>query len=481
MSLKQKTISGLKWSFVDNFVNQGIRFIIGIILARLLTPKEFGLIGITMIFVVISQSFIDSGFSLALIQKKNCTNEDYSTVFYFNLAISILFYFFIFLISSTVSTFFNEPQLTSLIKVLGIILLLDAIGLIQKTILVKKIDFKLQTKISIISSIVSGFMGIGMALCGWGVWSLVWKTVSQHFINTVLLWAWNKWRPGLVFSISVLQKMFGFGSKIFLSGLINTTFQNVYYFIIGKFFSAAELGYYTRADQFNKLPSENITFVIQRVSYPILSTIQNDEQKLKMGYKKLIKSTMFISFILMIGLSAIAQPFILILIGEKWMPSVPYLQLLCFAGMLYPLHSLNLNMLLVKGRSDLVLGLEVVKKILIVPVIIVGIFLGIKIMIIGMIVNSFIACFLNSYWSGNLINYPIKEQLVDIIPSFIIASVMGIVVYYAGTVLTFKPFITLFLQLSIGTIVALSLAEFSNLNAYTEIKKIILHGNNFKT
>ena len=474
MSLKQKTISGLKWSFADNFVNQGLQFVFGIILARLLSPKEFGLVGMLTIFIAISQSFIDSGFSHALIRKNKCTNEDYSTVFFYNLGIGLLFYLLLFLFSGAIGNFYHEPILTLMIKVLGVNIIISSLSVIQKTILTKNINFKLQTNISIISSVSSGVIGIVMAYYGWGVWSLVWKNVAQNIINSALLWFWNGWRPAFVFKVKAFRELFGFGSKLLVSGLIDTTFTNIYYLVIGKFFSAAELGFYTRADQFKNVISQNITTTIQRVSYPVLATFQEDNVKLKERYKRLIKTTMYISFVLMIGLAAVAKPFVLILIGAKWEASVIYLQLLCFAGALYPLHALNLNILNVKGRSDLFLKLEIIKKAFDIPIILIGIVFGIKAMIIGMILGSTNAYFINSYYSAQLISYPVREQFIDILPSLVVSLVVGACVYIVGTIIYTHIIIQFVLQIITGAILLVFISESFHINGYNEIKNIVL-------
>jgi len=473
MSLKHKAISGFTWSFIDSFANQGLLFIIGIILARLLTPEEFGLMGMLAIFMAISQSFIDSGFGEALIRRKHCTIQDYSTVFYYNILIGIIFYIILFFSAGAIGSFFDKPQLKVLVQVMGINLIINSAGLIQRTILVRNIDFKLQAKISLISSIASGIVGIGMAMAGWGVWSLVWKLITQSVFMSGLLWLWNKWRPSIIFSGASFKELFGFGSKLMASGLIDTVYQNIYYLIIGKFFSAKELGYYTRANNFSMLPTQIMTGVIQRVSYPVLSTLQDNGERLKAAYKKLIKSTMLISFVLMFGLAAVARPLVITLIGEKWSSSIGYLQLLCFTAMLYPLHVLNLNMLKVKGRSDFVLRLEIIKKILVVPTIILGILLGIKIMIVGMIMNSIVAYFLNSYWSGKMIKYPPQEQISDIAPAFMVALIMGLSVFLLGLYLPFKPGIVLFIQILSGVVILYISTKLIKLDSYLEIKEII--------
>ena len=473
MSLKQKTLNALRWSFIDSFASQGISFIVGIVLARLLTPKEFGLIGMIIVFTAISESFIDSGFSIALIRKKDCRQEDYSTVFYFNFAVGVLLYLVLFISAGSISRFYNEPKLVDLIRVLSVNVIINSLGLTQRTILTKNINFKLQARISIIASVVSGVTGISMAYLGWGVWSLVWRTLCQSFIVVVLLWIWNKWKPLLVFSVKSFQEMFSFGSKLLAAGLIDTIYNNVYYVIIGKYFSAVDLGYYTRADDFKKIPTVSLTNIIGRVTYPVLSSIQDDNEKLKAGYKKIIKCTMLISFVLMIGMAAVAEPMIRTLIGAKWLPSVPYLQLLCFAGMLYPLHAMNLNMLQVKGRSDLSLKLEIIKKILVIPTIIIAAYFGIKVMIACMIVNSVVAYFINSYWSGKLINYPVKEQLIDISPSFAIACIMGIIVSMVGKWMPFTPLFSLVVQLSIGFIIIVVIAKIIKFAIYKEMEEIL--------
>jgi O-antigen/teichoic acid export membrane protein len=473
MSLKQKTVTGLLWSFIDNFASLGIQFIIGIILARLLSPKEFGLIGMLTIFIAVSQSFTESGFKQALIRKRDPSQADYSTVFYFNLIIGVVCYLILFFCAGIISRFFNEPQLKLLVQVLGLSLIINAFTIVQQTILIKRIDFKLQAKISIISSVVSGLVGLVMAVAGYGVWSLVIKTISMYAITSILLWLWNRWKPVLIFSIQSFKELFSFGSNLLVSGLIDTIYRNVYYLVIGKYFSSQELGYYTRADQFNALPSSNLTAVIQRVSYPVLSSIKEDITKLKESYKKLIRSTMLICFVLMLGMAAVAKPMILTLIGEKWQPCVIYLQMLCFVGMFTPLHALNLNMLQVEGRSDLFLRLEIIKKILAIPIIITGVIWGIKAMILGMIVNNLIAYYLNSYWSGRFIGYSFLEQIKDILPSFLLAAGMSFTLFVEGLLIPLPPLPLIAIQMITGTFLTIGMCEAIHNKDYVYIKETI--------
>jgi teichuronic acid exporter len=462
----------MAWSFIDNVASQGSNFIIGIVLARLLFPRDFGLIGMITIFIAISQSFIDSGFSQALIRKKDCSQADYSTVFFFNLVVGILFYLLLFFSAGAISLFLKEPQLKLIVQVLGINLIINSLTIIQLTQLTKRIDFKLQTRISVLAAIGSGAVSIFMAFKGFGVWSLVAKSVGQYALKSFFLWLWNGWKPSWLFDRKSFREMYAFGSKLLISGLIDTTFKNIYYLVIGKYFSAVELGYYTRADQFQSLPSQNLTGVIQRVSYPVLTSIQNDVEKLKSVYRKLLKSSMLISFVLMIGLAAIAKPLVLTLIGSKWLPSVIYLQLLCFVGMLYPLHALNLNMLNVQGRSDLFLRLEIIKKMIFIPMIVIGVIWGIKIMILGMLAASIFAYFLNSYWSGKMISYSSLEQLQDIMPSFLLALTMGIVAYSVGEILNTAHWLTLIIQITVGGAFLFGAGELFGIRDYLYIKGI---------
>ena len=390
MSLQQKTIKGLIWSLIDNFASIFIQLVVGIILARILTPKQFGLIGLITVFLAISQTFIDGGFSNSLIKKKDCTDQDYSTVFYFNIIVSLLFYFLLFTFSKAISLYFNEPKLTDLIKIIGLGLIIKSLSSVHNTILLININFKLITKISIASTIISSLICLYLAYIGYGVWSLVIRALVGNFITTIMLWIFSKWVPKLIFDFKSLIEHFNFGYKLLFSSLINTIYENIYYLIIGKHFSPIQLGFYTRAEQFSNLASTNLTTAVQKVSYSVFSKLQDEPERLKLGYKKLIKSTMFLAFTIIIGLAAIAKPLIYLLLGSKWEQSIVYLQLICLSSMFYPLHALNLNILIFMGRTDLYLKIELIKKVISIPVIIITIFFGIKFMLLGFILLSLI-------------------------------------------------------------------------------------------
>ena len=472
-SLKVKTVKGTFWSGLDSFASQGIMFLVGLVLARLLTPHEYGLIGYITILTAIFNSIVDSGFSSALIRKKDIRAIDYNTAFIFNIIISILLCAAMFLLARPISRFFNEPQLVQLVKAMSVIVVINGLAIIQRTNLTKNVDFKTQTKASLISSISSGIVGIGMALYGFGVWSLVGQQITRQLLNTVCLWILNKWLPRFEFSWQSFRELFNFGWKLLASGLIDTIWKQVSNMVIGKYYSTSSLGQYTRGQQFADIFSANMTSIIQRVSYPVLSSIQDERNRMKEGYRKIIKVTMFLSFVLMFGLAAIAMPLLTVLIGKQWMEAAHYLQILCFSMCLYPLHAINLNMLQVQGRSDLFLKLEIIKKIIAIGPILLGIFMDIDWMLYGWIITGVISYLLNAMYSGNMIGYSIPAQVRDILPSFALAAIMAISVYLL-TFIELQPIVTLLIQLCLGAAIIISLSELFKLEEYIEIKGIIL-------
>ena len=470
-SLKNKTVKGVGWSFIDNLSSSGITFLVGLVLARLLTPSEYGIMAILTIFIAVSNSIVDSGFSNALIRKTDAKQVDYNTVFLFNLLVSGLLYVALFFAAPAISVFFKEPLLVEVMRVIGWVLVINALAIIPRTLFVKAVNFRTQTKVSLIASISSGVVGIGMALAGMGVWSLVGQQLSRQLLNTLFLWIYCKWRPAWEFSVQSFKELFGFGSKILLSGLLNTVFNEIYALVIGRCYTSAQLGQYTRANQFNQIFSSNLTTVIQRVSYPVLSSIQDEPERLREAYRKVIKSTMLISFACMLGLAAVAKPLIILLIGEKWLPAVGFLQIICFSGMLYPLHAINLNILQVKGRSDLLLKLEIVKKIIAVGPLVLGVLFSIEYMLWGSVFTSLIAYFLNSYYSADLIKYPTKEQIKDILPTFL-ASFVTATAMWSLTLLSLSHWLLLPLQCLLGIILAVFIYERLHLPEYVEVKQL---------
>lgn len=472
-SLKNKTVKGIGWSALENVTRLGVTFVVSIILARLLSPEEYGLIGILTIFIAIFNAIVDSGFTNALIRKQDATDTDYSTVFYTNLVLSVVLATLLFFCAKPISVFFERPELVSLTKVMSSIVIINALSIVQRVRTTKAIDFKTQTKITLISSIGSGVIGIAMAYMGYGVWSLVGQQISNQLLTTLLFWFYNKWMPKLIFSWASFKEMWAFGSKLLASGLIDTAWKEVYQIVIGKCYSPATLGLYTRAKQFADLCSSNLTSVVQRVSYPVLSSIQDDRVRLKGAYQKVIKTTMLPTFVLMLGMAACAEPMIRVLIGEQWLECVPMLQIICIYGMLFPLHALNLNMLQVQGRSDLFLKLEIIKKIIAIGPLLLGIFVDIYWMLGMSVITSIISYYLNAYYSGPFLNYSIKEQVKDILPSFGVAVAMTVPVFVMSFI-PLNPFILLPLQIVTGAIIIISICEAIKLPEYIELKGIAI-------
>jgi len=475
-SLKNKTVSALFYSFGGFLANSGIQFIIGIIMARLLLPKDYGIMGMVAIFIAISQIFIDSGMTQALIREKNVSQADYSTVFYYNLLIAIVIYALLFISAKAISDFFREPVLINIIRVVGLGMLISSLGLIQSTILIRKLDFKTQTKIGVISSISSGIIGIVFAYFGYAVWSLVITNLLNQVITLFLLIVSNKWLPLLTFNVNSFKRFFGFGWKMLLTALLGTLYANLYNVIIGRIYSATQLGYYTKSLSLKDIAANSITTSVTKVSYPVFSSLQDDTDSLKSGFKKIIKNTSFLTFPMMIGLATVASPLIQVLFGNNWMPIVPYFQILCLTGTTLPHRSINLNILLVKGRSDLFLGLDILKMIislLIIAVVIVFDY-GIYGLLWANFISTIIAFFVNSYFSGKFISYSTKEQIIDMIPALLNSILMGVIVYFSGVILPQNSFIRLAMQITIGIVTYVFLSKLAKVEEFDMMYQLVV-------
>ncbi|AKB23275.1 lipopolysaccharide biosynthesis protein [Methanosarcina sp. WH1] len=440
-TLRHKTITGIIWTFFEQTFRVGIQTITTIILAWFLLPEDFGLMAMIAVFFAIANSLMDSGFTQALIRKKEASQTDYSTAFYTNLVLGLLVYALLFASAPFIASFYDETRLIVLVRVVGLVVITNSFQLVQVADLTRKLNFKVQFKVTLPSAIFSGVVAIFMAAMGFGVWSLVAQMLISSFAATVLYWIINKWRPSKDFSVESLNEMFGFGSKLLASGLINTAFQNIYVIVIGKLFSVTLVGYYFFAQRIQMLVVTQLTGAIQKVTYPALSSIQDDNTALKVFYRRIIQVVTYIVFPCMIALVVLARPLFSLMLKEDWLPAVPYLQLLCIAGILYPLHAINLNILMVKGRSDLFLYLEIVKKLMIVIILLASIQYGIFGILIGQIVSSFIAYIPNSYFSIKLIDYSVPEQLHDFIPTLLLAVTMGVIMYTIGLILSVGEFV----------------------------------------
>jgi len=430
VSLKTKTIGALKWSFVQEFAQRGLQFGIGIILARLLQPEEFGLVAMLSVFIAVAQALLESGFGAALIQRKHLTAADQSSVFYFNICISVLLAALLCAAAPAIGTFYSQPELIPITRAMTLVLVINGFAAVQNALMTRQLDFRKQTVIAVISSAGSGGVGLTLAWRGYGVWSLVVQQIAASVVRASLYWALNAWRPKWLFSVQSLRELFAFGSRVVASRLLNTFFDNLYPLIIGKLFPVATLGFYNRAHTFQGTIAQSLGAIANRVTFPVFSRLQDDPARMRSGLRKALNASAFIQFPAMIGLAVIAKPLVLLLLTEKWLPSVPYIQALCFVGLLYPLHILNLNVLSALGRSDLFLRLEIIKKILVVVTILVTFRWGVLVMLWGQVVSGILAYALNSYYTKKFIGYSIGEQMRDLYPYLLAAGVMAIPVYW---------------------------------------------------
>lgn len=472
-TLKEKTVKGVIWSSIDRFTTQGISFVFSMLIARMLLPSDYGVIAMLGIFMAVSQCFIDSGFGAALIRKKDRTETDFCTVFYFNIVVSCLFYGLLWLASPYIAQFYDMPLLENVTKVWGLNLIVGALSGIQNAQLSIAIDFKSRAKISVITTLFTGAIGLWLAYSGYGVWALVYQGLSSAVLRCILLWCIVRWMPRLIFSWQSFKELFSFGSKLLASSLIDTVYSNIYTLVIGKFYSASSLGVYSRANQLAQFPSSNITGVLQSVTFPVLSTIQDEEDRLANAYRRFLRLSAFVVFPLMLGLSAVADPFIRLVLTDKWEGSIYLLQIICFALMWYPIHSINLNLLQVKGRSDYFLKLEVYKKILGVAILCVTIPLGLVAMCYGRIFSSVVCLGLNTYYTKKIIGYGFLAQMRDLTHILVHALVMFALVW-----LVVQCMPNLWLQLIVGILVGMAyyligayLMKFDELNELFNILK----------
>lgn len=461
------------WSAIDNVSSYGVAFVISIVLARLLSPEDYGLLGLVAIFTTVCNAIIGGGLVSALIRKKNPTDDDYNTAFIMNFGMSLVLYAVLFLCAPWIARFFGRPELISLTRVTSFTMVIGALAIVQGVRLTKRIDFKTQTKITLIASVTSGAIGITLAVLGLGVWALVVQGIVSTLMRTILLWYFNHWTPSLHFSRRSFDELFGFGWKMMLSGILDSLWKELYQLVVGKYYSPGTLGQYTRAKHYAQLFSSNLTSVIQKVTFPVLSEIQDEKERMIAAYRKIIKTTMFLTFALMFALGAVSEPLIYCLIGEKWHEAATYLPLICLVGAFYPLHSINLNMLQVQGRSDLFLGLEIVKKAIGLVPLFIGAFIGIFPMLYTTVFTTIINYFLNSYYSGKLLGYSSWMQIKDIAQSFFIAVSMAAVVF----ILKYLPISNWFIlpiQIVAGIVVFLALCRLTNSNEYAEMKLLLL-------
>lgn len=450
-----KAISGSLWVMLERLSVQACQFVIGVVLARLLLPEDYGVIGMLAIFMALAQSILDSGFNRALIQKKDRNDIDYSTVFYFNLVVSIVIYAIFFVSASFIADFYNTPILEDVTKVVSISVIINAISLVQTAKLTIELNFKLQTIATLLSAIISGIIGIGMAYSGYGVWSLVSQSVSAALFRTVVLIAFSHWKPLFVFSVESFRKLFSFGSKLLLGDFIHTIYSNMYTLVIGKAFNASDVGYFNRANGFAILPPNIFGQVVNKVMFPVLADRQDDDISLLNAYNNMFRMPMFFFIPFMFLMAALSEPIIITLIGEKWRVCIPLMQVLCIGYIFSPLSILNLNLLYVKGRSDISLKLDLIKKPIGIMLLFASVPFGLWWMCFGKAVYDIIAFAMNCYYTKKLLNYGFLEQLNGIKTIIINSIIMFVIVI--GINHLFSSYI---IQLFIGFIAGIFIYSF---------------------
>lgn len=464
--LQNRTITGVLWNFLEQLSKRGISIIVTLILARFLVPEDFGLMAMMAVFVAIATALMDSGIKQAVIRKQNANQDDFNTAFYANLALGGIAYLTLFATAPMIADFYQEPRLVTLIRVAGVVVLIDSFRVIQTAILSRELNFKAQLQAIVPGTFISGISAVAIAYAGGGVWALVAQMIISATIVTLLLWFLVRWRPTLSFDKTSLKEMYSFGYKLFLSGLLETTFKNIYVIVIAKIFSSAIAGLYFFAERIKDLVVNQLVIAIQTVTYPALSSVQDDDVKLKAGYRKVLQATTFFIFPAVLMLAALAEPLFQVIFPERWLAAVPYLQLMCIAAVLYPLHSINLNILKVKGRSDLFLGLEVFKKAVLCLLLFLTFRYGVTAILVGRIVQSILAYIPNCYFSSRLIDYRIREQLSDVMPTLLLSIVISGSAYMLVRASIMPPLLKLLLFGFVGLFLYLLIAKLMKLESY---------------
>ena len=451
-NLKSKTKKGLYWTFFNQLTTNGLSFVVGIIMARKLTPEDYGITALPTVFTAIAFVFIQSGFNSAMVRKPELTEHDLSTAFIYSTSVGILCYILIFIGAPWIAEFYDTPVLVPLVRVTALSFLWVPLATPQYILLTRRLDFKTPARVAIVTRILGAIVGIGFAYAGYGLWALVITTVLSSFLNFIQMWIAVRWHPTTGWSKESFKYLWNFGNKLMASSLLDTAYQNITPVVVGKFYRPAQLGVYNRALGYARLPSQQGTSVIQQVTFPVLCKLQNDTESLTNGYRKMLKASAFIIFPIMTMLAALAKPFIVLMVTEKWIDAVILLQILCFSMMWYPIHAINLNLLQVKGHSDLFLKLEIYKKILGLTVMACTLPFGLVYFVSAGIASSFISLFINTYYTGKLINVGFTKQMRDLLPTY------GLSILIFAVVLGMNQFIAnLWIQLILGCFVGLGL------------------------
>ncbi|WP_431029553.1 lipopolysaccharide biosynthesis protein [Lysinibacillus sp. LZ02] len=455
---KSRVIYSFVWKFLESIGTQGIQLIVMIILTRLLLPEEFGLLTLVVIFISIAALLVESGFNTALIQNKNTDEIDFSSVFYLNLIIASILYIVLFFTAPLIATFFEAPQVILVVRILSITLFFTAFNSVQYAIIARNMQFEKFFKSSLLAVFISGIIGISMAYADCGIWALVGQQLTSQFLVTVILWFTVNWRPKLIFSLKSVSQLYSFGWKLVASTLIYTFYTNIQSLVIGKMFSSAMLGFYSRGMQLPNILVSNINGSIQSVMFPALASQQDNINRVKEMSRRVIVTSSFIIFPLMVGLAVIAEPLVKIIFTEKWLPSVPFLQIFCGYYALWTIDATNLHVIKALGRSDIFLKLEILKFLIGILILIMTIPYGVYVIALGVLINRIITTILDAFPNKYLINYSFMEQLKDTIPSILLSLVMGVTVYSIQW-LELSDILTILIQIGIGIVIYISLAK----------------------
>lgn len=450
-------INNFIWRFAERCGAQLVTFIVSIVLARILTPEDYGVVALATVFTSILQVFVDSGLGTALIQKKNADDLDFSSVFYFNFVVCIVLYIIMFFTAPFISVFYNDSSLTSIVRVASLTIVISGVKGIQQAYVSRNMLFKRFFFATLGGTIFSAFIGIGLAYAGFGVWAIVAQQLSNTAIDTLILWITVKWRPKKMFSIKRLKELLNFGWKLLVSSLFNTVYNNLRNLIIGKYYSSADLAYYNQGDKFPNLIVTNINSSIDSVLLPTLSSAQDEKNRVKSMTRRAIKTSTYIMAPLMMGLAFCATPIVRLILTEKWMPCVPYLQIFCITYMFWPIHTANLNAINAMGRSDYFLKLEIVKKAIGMLLLLSTMHFGVMVMAYSLLVTTVTSMIINSWPNKNLLGYSLKEQIIDIFPGIFLALLMGLAISLVR-LLALPDIVTLAFQIPLGAVIYIGLS-----------------------
>ena len=474
-NLKERTISGMLWTAVQRFGRVGIMFVGNLVLARLLSPEDFGYIGMLMVFIAIANTFVDSGFGAALIQRKEPTQTDYSTIFYWNLIVAFFFCGVFYISAPWIAAFYRLPDLVPILRVQSLVLILNAFSIIQLNQLTKQLEFKILAKVNLVAALGGVVLGILTAYMGWGVWSLVMMNLSNAFLLNVVVWYATKWKPMWCFSWQSFKSLFGYGSLILVSSLIETIYTNIQLLIVGRVFSAKTLGYFTQAKKMEEVPVMGLSDVVNQVTFSVYSRVQDDRQRLVNGLRKSIQGITFLSFPLMVLLIVIAPGLFKLLFTDKWLDAVPLFQMLCVSKLIFTINTTNVSAIKAIGRSDMSLYANLLKKVVAFLLMGIGIYgWGMKGFLVALVVDSFTHFLINSYFVGRLLHYGVWRQIKDVLPHYLLAILLGILVYYLSSFLHVHYVALLLLQCIIYSLLYLLLAYLFKMNAFLLCREVVV-------